>query len=681
MPTVLPMISPCVGPPPAPPPVDHTPPRNAATMSMSRCCHASIVISTYSAIACSWPETLHTVTPAGNDGTSIKSSPAATDCSSLTRGAAGKSFFQMWLTTISASASSGISRCASSRSNSTDTSSFSVVLARIASHTPGRAPKLPRNTVFIAGLSGSRNHVDQALAAHEAADIVGNLVPAPPHHAGGPAGIVRGDDDVGEPVEIVARAAPVGLLRGRVLPPHVERGAGDGAVAQRCVERVLVHHRAARNVDEIRARLHQREPARVDEPRGLRAERGAQRQRVAQRQHLVEPVERIDALDPGIGRTLAAVGGEDAAAEGGGAARHLAPDPAVADDAEGRAAQFAVRRAPLDPACAPRAALAELTGNLEQAVMQGKRGHHHVFGNRGLVAERVAHRAAARQSGEVEQVHPRRHRLHQPHPRRRRVVAAPVVGDDDVGLGRRRRQPGAVDRIVDDDGAKPGRQLLPNPLIGAGGHPAEKQRLHRFTACLARKSSRTVMPSPGRSGTSMSPSRTGKSSSTRSCRSGLAPSEYSTMKPAGDAAATASPAAKAGAPAHRCGASFRLCALARSGCMMSTAPKSARSRKSCRVNSLSPAAIGMSVARRTSAQPALSSAVTGSSNQARSQSSTSRQKRLASATDRVPWASHISPISGPSAARAARTRRAEWRGSPSMMPTRILTAPKPPRAT
>ena len=59
---------------------------------------------------------------------------------------------------------------------------------------------------------------------------------------------------------------------------------------------------------------------------------------------------------------------------------------------------------------------------------------------------------------------------------------------------------------------------------------------------------------------------------------------------------------------------------------------------------------------RTCACPALSSAVTGSSNQARLQSSTRRQKRLASATDIVPCASHISPISGPSASRAACTR-------------------------
>src|SRR5262249_32875707 len=116
---------------------------------------------------------------------------------------------------------------------------------------------------------------------------------------------------------------------------------------------------------------------------------------------------------------------------------------------------------------------------------------------------------------------------------------------------------------------------------------AKEQHLHDFTACFCRKFSRTVMPRPGRSDTSIMPSFTPKSSSTRSCSSGLAPSEYSTRTRAGEAAATCSPAAKAGAPAQRCGANFRLCALAnaemriasvmppqiaRSGCMMSTAP-------------------------------------------------------------------------------------------------------------
>src|SRR5437667_257639 len=40
------------------------------------------------------------------------------------------------------------------------------------------------------------HQVGQRLAAGEAADIAGDLVPAPPHHAGGPAGIVRRHDHI-----------------------------------------------------------------------------------------------------------------------------------------------------------------------------------------------------------------------------------------------------------------------------------------------------------------------------------------------------------------------------------------------------------------------------------------------------------------------------------------------------
>ena len=60
-----------------------------------------------------------------------------------------------------------------------------------------------------------------------------------------------------------------------------------------------------------------------------------QRDGVAFRQHPVELGEREDALDPGFGVARAAVGGEDAAAERRRAPRHLAPDPAKPDDAQG----------------------------------------------------------------------------------------------------------------------------------------------------------------------------------------------------------------------------------------------------------------------------------------------------------------------------------------------------------
>src|SRR4051794_10390682 len=116
---------------------------------------------------------------------------------------------------------------------------------------------------------------------------------------------------------------------------------------------------------------------------------------------------------------------------------------------------------------------------------------------------------------------------------------------------------------------------------------------HRsLTAWASRKSSATLSPSPGRSGSSIIPSFTATVSSIRSCSIGLAPSEYSMMNDEGTAAQTCSPAKKAGAPAHICGASLRLKADAsvaiaiaslmppqkpRSGWKMSAAPSSARS--------------------------------------------------------------------------------------------------------
>src|SRR5579863_6493918 len=100
----------------------------------------------------------------------------------------------------------------------------------MAFDTSGRAPKLPTNETFIWGNpSSGGDQVDEAVAAHEAADIVGDLVPAATHHAAGPARIVRRDDDVGQLVKRVARAAPVGLVGARILPPHIDRRAAEPA--------------------------------------------------------------------------------------------------------------------------------------------------------------------------------------------------------------------------------------------------------------------------------------------------------------------------------------------------------------------------------------------------------------------------------------------------------------------
>src|SRR3954453_1586435 len=182
--------------------------------------------------------------PGGSDSVSIMSMPGDAACRSLSRGAFGKSGRQIWPTTISASPSAGIMRCMSLRSaRTTGSSIFSRIFPRMRGAT--RAARPPRNRVFIWPSSDRGHEIDQAVAAREAAYVLGDFVPAPPHHAAGPAGIVRRYDHVRQLVKRMAGAAPVRFGFGRVLPPDIDRGAPEPAVAQRGVERILVNHRTA----------------------------------------------------------------------------------------------------------------------------------------------------------------------------------------------------------------------------------------------------------------------------------------------------------------------------------------------------------------------------------------------------------------------------------------------------
>src|SRR6266566_6804367 len=173
---------------------------------------------------------------------------------------------------------------------------------------------------------------------------------------------------------------------------------------------------------------------------------------------------------------------------------------------------------------------AKITLDFPEAVAPDQHDHQDVFRDRRLVAEGVAHRDLAWQGGKVDQLDAGSNRLHQLDARRRRVVGAPVIGDEDVGIGCSFGGTRQLLRISKDLDAQTGRQSVHDTVRGVGRDVAEKQRLH-LTVCAARKSSRTVMPRPGRSGISISPSWTGNDSSTRSCSNGLAPSEYSTINP------------------------------------------------------------------------------------------------------------------------------------------------------
>ena len=72
--------------------------------------------------------------------------------------------------------------------------------------------------------------------------------------------------------------------------------------------------------------------------------RAAQRNVIAFGKHLVEFAEREDLLDPPPPLPRAAVRGDDAAAESGGAARDLIADPAEPDEPDRAAQDLAVRR-------------------------------------------------------------------------------------------------------------------------------------------------------------------------------------------------------------------------------------------------------------------------------------------------------------------------------------------------
>ena len=92
-----------------------------------------------------------------------------------------------------------------------------------------------------------------------------------------------GDDDAGAILRLVRRAGQVRreqevgrvaqrrVGRQRLLGEDVERGAGELARAQRLDERRLVDERAARGVDEQRARAQQREPRSSRSARASRA--------------------------------------------------------------------------------------------------------------------------------------------------------------------------------------------------------------------------------------------------------------------------------------------------------------------------------------------------------------------------------------------------------------------------
>ncbi len=97
------------------------------------------------------------------------------------------------------------------------------------------------------------------------------------------------------------------------------------------------------------------------------------------------------------------------------------------------------------------------------------------------MAKGIAYNDPFRQRCHVEQVDTGRDRLHEPHLRRRRIVGAPVIADENVGLGGGCGQQGKVDRVVEDFDRERRGQLCLDPFARVGGNSAEKQRFHNLT--------------------------------------------------------------------------------------------------------------------------------------------------------------------------------------------------------
>ena len=121
----------------------------------------------------------------------------------------------------------------------------------------------------------------------------------------------------------------------RLVLEDVEPGAGDLAVLKHLDQRILVDDVAARRVDDVGGRLHQRQPARRQQMEGRRRRRAIDRDDVHAGQHLVEafPIGRLQLVLDGRQHAVAVVI-VDRQAEGLGAARHRGADAAHADDAE-----------------------------------------------------------------------------------------------------------------------------------------------------------------------------------------------------------------------------------------------------------------------------------------------------------------------------------------------------------
>ncbi len=232
---------------------------------------------------------------------------------------------------------------------------------------------------------------------------------------------------------------------------HVETGA-DTALAQRGQQRVAIDQRAARRVDQHRARLHQRQSPGIEHPARIGADAEVQAHHVGLAQQVVELA---DPLRAGLGRA-AAIGAETPGQHlhAQRLARHggTPADRAQADNAQRRPA----RAADVVGRPVPRAQGTVHLGNAAQAAEHQRDG---VLGDLVRVVATQMGDGDALQAArlQVDPVNPRAGARDQLQLRQRGQhlggeLCAAIGVIDDLGIGAAPDQIGGVQRAGIEDG-------------------------------------------------------------------------------------------------------------------------------------------------------------------------------------------------------------------------------------
>ena len=198
------------------------------------------------------------------------------------------------------------------------------------------------------------------------------------------------------------RIAEAARAPGRLVLEDVEPRA-DPLLPRPPAERRLVHHRAARRVDQVRARPHRREELRVHQVLGVRVAGDVDRHRVRQPRHLerrlrvdhAEAVRLLVRQAPRPGRRPACRTPRARAA----ISRPIWPSPTMPERAPVEPARLGVLA--LVPASLPE--VGHLVGN---APVAGEEQSHHQLGHRDRVLPRTVgdEDAEARRGGHVDRV-------------------------------------------------------------------------------------------------------------------------------------------------------------------------------------------------------------------------------------------------------------------------------------